>query len=284
MGQLINDRMGPKLVEQLGDSSLVWANVVEPIASQGAGFSAPLAVALSADGSQIVDSVAGDGAALLGAEDRLEPMPPRTGSPNAVAFVAVLSRFRRGVFVVGGLHPDSGEPTGELWFTRLDADHWRPVASEVQPEHVLAATYAYASDELIVLDEVDGLARLWAANVLTGATRVFGQWLRHPEWDRHSLVVDRSGTVLLASSRSGTQVNQGKKEHRIARIELRSDPAAVSGIRKGPHALAYPPIADISGYTLVRALSQGNGKPFKFDRLDDLDLQPGTLDDLAEQL
>ena len=63
-------QLGPRLVERLGDASLVWASAIEPATHLGAGESFPLAVALSADGSSIEETVTTDGQRLQAGGDR----------------------------------------------------------------------------------------------------------------------------------------------------------------------------------------------------------------------
>jgi hypothetical protein len=70
-----------------------------------------------------------------------------------VDYVAVLTRTRGGVLVVGGFDPDTLAPTGEIWFSPLDGDRWMRLATAYVPERVLGASYSFASRELYVLDE-----------------------------------------------------------------------------------------------------------------------------------
>jgi hypothetical protein len=70
--QPFGERMGTRLATSLWGPS-VWAPVAEPFAGMGAGVHAPMAIALSPDGSQIADVAVSPGSALLGAGDLLRP-------------------------------------------------------------------------------------------------------------------------------------------------------------------------------------------------------------------
>jgi hypothetical protein len=279
-GEIVNERMGSHFLTRLSDMSLTWTNAVEPDAAQGAGESFPLAVALSQNGDNIVDTVRTDGNALLADGDRNVTRPPKTGSPNAIGYVAVLTRMRRGVFVIGGNSPVSGQPTREIWFTGLDDERWGPFVPQApySPENVLAATYSFATDKLYILDETSGQARLASVDPTSKAVAILGTWPRHAAWDRHWMVVDRDGSVLIASS------NSAKESHSIARLIV-ADPAApsISGVAKGNRALVLAPLADRVGYTVFTWKSQGNNK-VKVERVAALAFKPANLANLGKQL
>ncbi len=219
-------------------------------------------------------------------------LAPRTGSPHATGFATVLTAYRRGLFVVGGDDPDTNKPTGQIWFSGLEANRWELLATGgYQPRHVLAATYSFASDRLYVLDDKDDEARLTAIDPTGGAVAALGSWPRHPGWDRHFLAVDRDGGLLVASSSST------KKKHAILRIDVRKKPPAVDGVDRGKRALRMEPVIDASLYTLVLDKDGEDdekdkdkkkkkspketfaivGKPF-------LELKPAGWDDLGDQL
>lgn len=245
--EIVTDRMAPELRGLLRDRSLVWANAVEPFRHQG-GLSLPTAVALSADGSDLVGGIEQVGGRLEAAAG----IASRSGSPQAVGFVPVYTKVRRGVFVIGGNNPKTRRPTGEVWFTPIRGTTWRRIRTEVEPERVLAATYSSADDSLYVLDHTrEGQARLWIHGITTGKSKVLGQWKRHPAWNRHWLVIDTDGSVLLASS------NTRERRHAIAHITTsrEKNPTApkVDGIARGRRVLLLPPLADGAGYTLVKA-------------------------------
>jgi len=159
----------------------------------------------------------------------------------------VLSRMRRGIFVVGGRDPGSGAWTGEVWFARIGAASWEFLPVGVRPERVLAATYSFRDDSLYVLDETEaGLRRLWTQHLRDQTSTLLGSWTVHAEWDRHWLVSDMDGAILLASS-SGAS-----KRHAVARIEPMADGTyAMAGIERGGRALALAPVVDAGGYALL---------------------------------
>jgi hypothetical protein len=140
--------------------------------------------------------------------------------PNAVEFAAVLTSMRRGVFVVGGADPTTGLPTGEIWFSPLDEPTWKRVAIDFTLEHVLAATYGFASDELFILDESsDGQVRLWSVALDSRVSSLVASWSRHPAWDRHFLTIDGDGSLLVSTSRSGAARNLPTPPRPPGRVE-----------------------------------------------------------------
>ncbi len=246
--QILTSRMTSELRGLLRDRSLVWANAVEAGAVSGGGVALPAAVALAADGSDLVGGMTIDGGQL----DAANGIAPRTGSPHAVGFVPVYTRARRGVFVVGGSDPETAVPTGEIWFTPIDGEKWRRIPTAITPGRVLAATYSPNDGALWILDEGAAReARLWVHDVATGESSELGRWRRHAAWNRHWLVNDADGSVLLASS------NSRQRRHAIARIEISGESTQsqrnVAGILRGRRALALPPLADGAGYTRVAA-------------------------------
>ncbi|MBI4705757.1 MAG: hypothetical protein HY744_32085, partial [Deltaproteobacteria bacterium] len=256
--------------------------------------------------------------------------PPGTGSPHAKDFVPVLTRMRRGLFVVGGNDPDSHEPTGQIWFSPLASGQWARVPAAIRAERVLAATYGFSTDALYVLDEAelapapggekgkqDGkgnveichvppgkpgeahtievggsalqahlghgdllgpcvAARLWAVELKTHRTLQVGRWLRHPEWDRHWLVADRDGAILLASS------NSKNRKHAIARLDVRAAGGpVVGGIARAKRSLLLPPLVDGAGYGLTLLAPV---KKVAYERRGELAYEPATLAELGGQL
>lgn len=252
--QAVTGRIGSHLMARLQDPSLVLANAVEPLLAQGGMLDFPSAVFLPPDGHTIVDTVHTDGVSLLADADRWTAPPVTHGSPHATGFIPVLTQTAHGVFVVGGQSPETGLPTGEIWFLPSGGEVWARVltaATGYTPGRVLAATYSFASRELIVLDESGTDARLVAIEPARMTARVIGTWPRHAAWDRQWLVVDRDGALLLASSSASL------KKHAVARIDLRNGGNQVDGIASGRKAFVLPILVDGSGYTLVLRKGQG---------------------------
>ncbi|MBI4955297.1 MAG: hypothetical protein HY908_24955, partial [Myxococcales bacterium] len=251
---LATSALGPALRARLAEPGLRWANAVEPSADMGRGRAFPLAVALSPNGHDIVDSVrVGQGSILADADRGVAP-DPRDGSPDAYGYAPVLSRYRGGVFVVGGERAGTGEPAGETWFTPLDSSTWSEVPTEIRPEHVLAATYSFASDALYVLDETgpeqQRERRLWTHDLRSNASRLLGAFPRHETWDRHAFAIDKDGGVLLASSSTSLDA------HAVARIDAAAGDA-LSGIWRGTRPLLLPPLVDLEGYSFVLPAREG---------------------------
>ena len=264
--EIVTSRLGPALLSRLADPSLVWTNAVEPFMTQGAVKNFPLALALSADGSDIVDAIATNGASLLADLDQNRLRDPTLGSPHVTGFLPVLTRMRRGVFVVGGDRTSTGDPSGEIWWSaadRLTDNAWDLVdTAPYHVEHAVAATYSFATDRLYVLDVTSaGLARLTAIDPATSRASLLGTWTWTGAWDAQWLVVDRDGALLLASS------STAKKRYRIARIDL-GDEGTVVTVRTGHKALALPPVVDAAGYTLVHLHGGDKLKVKRVDRLE----------------
>lgn len=245
--EIVTHRMAPEVRRMLNDRSLVWARAVEPFLHQG-GLDMPTAVALVADGSDLAGGIAQAGGRLEAAKG----IASRSGSPHAVGFVPVYSKARRGVFVIGGNHPKTRQPTGEIWFTAIRGQTWRRFRTELELGRVLAATYSSAAESLVILDHSSkGQARLWTHGIVSGKSTLLGEWDRHPAWNRHWLVIDTDGSVLLASS------NTRERKYSIARIRVSGGDGAgetkLDGIFRGRRVLELPPLADGAGYTLIKA-------------------------------
>lgn len=239
-----SSRLGPALKARLASPDFAWVNAAEPSPFVGRGPTFPTAIALEPDGSRVVDHVQVAGAKLLSAYDRgLTDVETPLGSPHALGHVAVLSRWRGGLFVLGGLDPASGEPTREVWYAPLLAPRWIELDFDLRPERVLAATYAAETGELVVLDELGSEARLFALGVDSGESRELGRWPRHADhWDAVWLTLDEDGSILLTSS------SRAGKEHVVSRLWLSpGEPPEVVGRRFRAKALALPPLVEPGG-------------------------------------
>ncbi len=287
---------------RLEDSSLRAFSAVEPFWTQGAGAAFPLVAWLNADGGdELIDLGTFDGASLLSELDRevcpanftcisgycgeeytCEPSPADPldlGAPHAVDYVGVLSRSRRGLFVIGGDDIATSEPTGEIWFLPLELGSWIPIpVDDHRPEKVLAATYSWVTNSLYLLDEHDDGARVSLVQVKVDqpAAIVLATFARTAAWSRHDLVIDHDGALLLASS------SASYNKHRIARITGLGGTPVVDGVDAGDAPLAFMPVVDVEGYTLVTLV---DGTEVQRTRTEALDLEdPGTLDVLGYQL
>ena len=120
------------------------------------------------------------------------------------------------------------------------------------------------------------VARLVEVVVDNPAATVLATWPRDPDWDRHFLVVDRDGALLLASSSSQ------QNKHAIARLDvLEPNALVVDGIDAGNRPLAFPLLVDSAGYTIVL---KKNASQLERVRKLELDLSPATIADLGDQL
>ncbi len=267
--EVLRGRIGSGLRSSLANTSIMWASTAEPFAQMSGNMRFPMAVGLTQDGPKLVETVTSTGDALLGLDDLGASLPHTTGSPNVHGYIAVLSQVARGVFIIGGDDLDTGKPSGQIWFHGLTDGPWRPVAMQESVGNVLAATYNFTTRELFVLDEIraqkDGhfYARLLAVDPTRGATRVLGKWNRDDRWDQHWLLTDRDGSLLLASSQSrsalgeckygkGKKCKVGSQGYVIARLDVAdSSRPRIVGIHEGDGPLAFSPVVDVAGYTVV---------------------------------
>jgi hypothetical protein len=277
--------LGVHLRERLAEQGLVWTDAVEPwlTASRTRADEGFRALVFAADGTDVVDGVLQQGAFAGTTEDFALGTPGRPGSPSPRdGFVPVFSRADDLAFVVGGRDQGSGAAAGDIWMRPVQAPgEWRRVdLSGIGVGQVLAATYCYADHRLWVLDEVEAAgktkARLYRVEPYTGAILSVGDWPRKGHADRHWLLLDRDGQVLLVASSS----TQGKM-HAVARFEVKpAEPAAplrFSFAVRG-RSLALAPFADPAGYGIV--LVGPHGTPL-LERETDLHLVPSPQSKLA---
>jgi hypothetical protein len=112
---------------------------------------------------------------------------------------------------------------------------------------------------------------------MSGEVIEVGTWKRHPEWNRHFLVVDRDGGILLASSSSK------KQRHALARFDVSGPVPKLDGIREKKRELVIAPVVDESGYTLLLRKNQKQLR-IKVVRKAALALKPAKLSKVGHQL
>lgn len=238
-----------------------WADAVEVDPAAGGGALAPSAIGLGSANNTIVERLYVRSGALLGQEDvspthgplmRVEsPMglSPNAGPEPRTDPVAVYSRSSRRLFLLGGRSPISGELVPDVWWADVNSGAWERVQVKgFSPGSVIAATYSPRDRRLWILDEIgqkkNARARLSRLEPGTGVVEVLGEWSRTEKFDRHWLILDRDGRVLLAAS--SEKVNK--------HVVLRLDDAAgglVANSFAGQHALALPPLVDAEGYAFA---------------------------------
>lgn len=292
--QIVTDQLGPALRATFA-SDAVMLNAVEPSTSIGGGARNPAAVALSADGTTIVDRVYQQQAGFVGQYDREVLVDEVEGGVRAMSldgsvlggpsprrgFQGVYSRASGRVFVVGGTDAASSATSGDIWWRRATGSDWYRVPLDgYAPEDVIAATYSYRDHNLWVLDQHRHggllLARLVSIDPSTGHHTLVGAWPRVRllgDWvyDRRWLVVDRDGSLLVVASSSRL------RNHAIVRIDL-ADTPTVDGVRLAPGLLGAAPAVDAGGYSLV--IERRNKLP-KLKRLERLITRPGRWQDLG---
>jgi hypothetical protein len=257
----VTAQVGTALQARLADSSLVWATSAEPALDMGVGTAFPMAAALSADGTRLVDFVMSTGGQLLAREDLpsvtvTNPVGVTADAtlladvpPPMHGFLTTLSRMRAAAYVVGGL--DGSGVAQPIWKLRLVDQSWSTVGSFV-PRNARAVTYSY-NDSLYILDAPDThTARIVAVGAQSGAVQELGRW-REDEagsiWDRSYLTTNYGGELVLAQSSSAQSV------HRLVHIPL-SQPAQPMMAEIGRGALVYQPLVERNGIALVVLDSQ----------------------------
>jgi hypothetical protein len=270
--------LGPALRASLADPSLVWLDQAEPNPLMGRGPNAPMAVALSSEGTVVRESVLAVGDRLAGIGDQERPPthdPPiaKAAGGNASAtpsprsgFRGVYSRMMGWLFLVGGTEIATNQPARDIWMQSVGTGTWiRLMPKGYAPETVIAVTFSFGDNRLWVLDEV-GLgpirfARLARIDPLTGQTQTVGAWPRLRPFDRQWLAVDRDGSVLLVAS--STKL----KKHAVIRIRVAPPHPHVDRVRLGGFPLAGPIVVDDDGYWLVGTSATGVPQPVRLGAL-----------------
>jgi len=293
--QMVTAKLGARLQQTLA-SDAVLVSGVEPATSIGGGARLPAAVALSADGSAIVDRVWQRAGGFISSYDREviggdEPLGTLMSAPATVSegpaprrdYQAVYSRAAGKIFLVGGLDSATNQLAGDIWWSDVAGNDWlRIPLNGYAPEQVLAAAYSYRDKRLWVLDQsgsgADLTARLVSVEPTTGAHAVLGTWKRTTignnklVFDHHWLALDRDGSVLLAAS--SAKLNK----HVIVRIDNGTASAQIDGLRVAPFNLVAPPAVDTAGYSLV--FDSNKGWP-ELKRMDTLEAKPGRWIDVG---
>ena len=260
----VSDQRVPVQVRQLlfGDDVVVpyaEANPRMGLGQQGAEY-----VILAADGTDIVDRIFTNGMRFTNGARLTDDMVDSsqdlgmetsissdTSAPSPrTDFTAVYSRSSGRLFVVGGKEQATGELAGEIWQRGTNAgDTWLRLPSQgFTPGKVLAATYSYRDRSLWILDEVRvghhlALGRLTRVNAGTGEADVVKTWPRLKLFDKHWMMLDRDGSVLLFASSSHTRA------HWVFKLD--PEEGALVGMRRNKGMLAGRPSVDTEGYSFL---------------------------------
>lgn len=219
------------------------------------------------------------GAAAAGSTLALAGNPGVPALPQPrVGYVGVYSRALDRMFVAGGRTP-SGHALRDIW-TGRPTGHFFRLGVDGELGEVLAATYHPTEHALYLVDQLSQapakskggggstLAWLLRVDVFSGALQQLGSWLRlGVVHDRHFLVVDRDGALLLVA----TSALAGK--HVVVRLSV---PALdVEGVMHAKGDLASSPIVDPAGYLFVTREKQSAQLLPK--RVSELSTKPGGL-------
>lgn len=198
---------------------------------------------------------------LVGATPRrrqVVEVPDPNGPGVRQGFLAIYSKTRNKLFLVGGYDPTTGAPKQDVWLLRSDS--WWQVRTALKIRRPLAATYSLRDNRLWIIDEKQdkGLktARLLRLDPETGAFDVLETWPRFGIFDQVWLTLDADGNVLLSSS------SDKLKQHLVVRFEVGGEGPEVDKVVQGKGALSFAPVVDSGGYTF--AIQE---KPFQLPQL-----------------
>ncbi len=183
---------------------------------------------------------------------RVEVFAPFVQPPPRTGFFPVFSRVEQRAFVIGGADPTTGVWKSDAWM--LGPSGWSPIPlGTYDPQNVLAATWSFTDHRLWILDKAvhsPPVARLVRVEPGLGHVQVVGEWPWTGTWDRHYLVIDAHGQVILASSSTSANKTTLIRFH-VAPFVGDAE-VTIDSVRTTGGALALPPIADLSGTTLFR--------------------------------
>jgi len=281
--QLLENRLGPALRENLLSPSLVWAAAAEPSPWIGSS-SAPMAVAITDNGLRIAEEVVDTPDALLGQGDRgivtaLAALDD--GELGIHGFKPVYSRSAETVYLVGGKKAAGGR-TGTIARGGFTGPGWAELVPPVRLKKVLAATYSYRTQSLYILDRrhvsCDGIddedicedaceedpqlsvVRFIRVDALRGGGEVIASWAGDDLPDDVWLGSDLEGHVLFSFSRDQP------KHHAIVRFDVNT--GTVSRLHQGPHPLALPVLVDANGFVIYTKRPQNKVRGNRFSELE----------------
>jgi hypothetical protein len=115
--------------------------------------------------------------------------------------------------------------------------------------HALSATYSWADRRLWVLDEIATdhrtETRLLRIERETGAYEIVARARSSREFDKHGLIVDPAGNVLLYASSSRHD------RHRLAQITVKPSSFGFAVTDSERRALITAPMVDLHGYRFL---------------------------------
>jgi hypothetical protein len=268
--------IAPHLADALSQD-LLWLDQAEPSTDWGLGTPAPMAVALSPDGAQVVQQAFSAAGQLYGAEDLGRVGRIGQGAGVALAqsvqqsvteLVGVYSRATGDVFVIHSGVAASGEPAVER--LKLSEGVWEAVRpGSYVPGRVQAATYSFYERKLWILDDVDPPGhpfkqrRIVLLDPDTGRAQVIAAFPRLGMFDDYWFRVDRDGSMLLFAS------SRVFEKYVVVRLHASNGQLQILGVRAGHGELVAPPAVDMQGYWLV---TQHGKKAAEPERLGDLGL------------
>jgi hypothetical protein len=253
------------------DPSLVWVGPAEPNARIGPLSGQVAAMALSADGTRVVDAAINmngnlssscEGQATFspsvsivcaggpaGATD--DPPAPRRG------FASVFSRSAGGVFVLGGASTTTNAPLSDIWFQAFGGIWGQIAIPSFTLGDVVATTFSYRDRRLWILDRVGTngghgtTMRLTRVSQPDGSFETMTSWRARDDVSGWFLAIDQDGSVLLSATDERVSMTaqltfDATKEPHIALFHIE------------PGKLVHAPLVDDNGYDYVVSGPQGS--------------------------
>ncbi|RYZ17675.1 MAG: hypothetical protein EOO70_01250 [Myxococcaceae bacterium] len=250
----VSNHLGTNLKVSLQDSSLRWVAGAEP--DYAMGKTDVIAVALAANGSEVIEQASVMNGGLAGKGDRFQPMnsmmtiaegrlPARTG------WHAAFSRSLNRVFLVGGTLQGASTPSGEIWSLDLGTRQWsRMIYTNFAPQTVMAVTYSFADKSLYLVDQATGRSpkrRLVRLPLTSHEAVSLGSWVTTGSHDQVWLESDRGGDGVLLSCSSSSASN-----HTVVNVSTRLATTTVLEKLDGTGKLGVGLSANPGGYIRLK--------------------------------
>jgi hypothetical protein len=254
--------VSPHLTSILNTVGLHLVSAAEPGRALGASSGLPVAVLPSLDATSVTDTVFVTPSGVVTGSETEEGggvFAALSSGPHPSArtgFIPVYSKVAGGEFIVGGLDKTTNQPTGDLWFLPAYGTATQIPLLGYTFTTVMAATYSFYDRHLWVLDRAPtGLlgtqeVHLVRVDVSSGQADLIGKWGWLSIFDTDYIVVDRDGSLILASSYGGLGA-----AYYVGRVTMVNGQPQASLLAASPGRLLAPPMVDERGYGfLVRGL------------------------------
>ncbi len=232
-------------------TSTLWASAVEPQSNIGMTDPRVEGVALSSDGSSMLNIALNDKGVLRARSELAFPdFVTRSSAAHPVGRnnpIAFYSSAAGGVFMLGGTNPASGAYDHDIWFRQMNNDWWPIVPSGYTPDRIIAATYSFADQRLYLLEHtVSGTdtVRLVRIDFRTANAQTLATCTRGSAYANHFFSVDKDGSLLVASSNATSSIVGHLATDANGNGYLSQEDVSEGG-------LIIAPIVDNNGYSFI---------------------------------